>query len=144
MWMHDSSTWFWAHDGLYRTGDGGESWQHVYSGGASIGEFQTQSGELFVGGLFSLLRSADGIAWTSISGSPGTDFVTGSSTKIYAARQQFYHWASVTDPTKWSPLPTPAFPHPDYVLTWVLTYDEDHHILYSVNATNGFWRLATR
>jgi hypothetical protein len=49
----------------------------------------------------------------------------------------------VSDLTKWTALPKPAFPYPDYVLTWGLTYDPDHRLLYSVNSRNGFWRIVT-
>lgn len=142
--MLDADTWFWAEGfgGLWRTGNGGASWEHVYDEGyATAAVFGLPSGGYVTGGVFSTLRSDDGITWTSIADSPGTEFFAGDDETIYASRNGYYSSASTADPTTWTELPMPDFPSPDYVVTWDLQYDRDHQILYSLNSRNGFWRM---
>jgi hypothetical protein len=147
-WMQDADTWFWAEGfpGLWRTGDAGASWQHVYDEGyATAGAFTLDDGTIFTGGVFSVLTSTDGgLTWSSIPKSPGADVVTGDQDTIYVSRNGLYHSAPAADPTAWTQLPTPAFPDPSYVVTWDFLYDPDHHLLYSLNSRNGFWRYPTR
>jgi len=146
-WMVDSMTWFWAasFDGLWRTTNGGVSWDHVYTGGyATMGWFSPDhNAHLYTGGVFNVLGSTDGNTWTQIDKSPGIEWVTGDATTLYGSRNGFYQTASVSDPTAWTMLPTP-FSDPANVLGWGLKYDADHHLLYSLNSRSGFWRMVTR
>jgi hypothetical protein len=143
--MIDADTWFWGEGfgGLWRTGNGGESWEHVYDGGYATAAIFPIAGGYVTGGVFSTLQSTDGIAWTSIEGSPGTEFFAGDDQTVYASRNGYYSSASTADPTTWTELPMPEFPYPDYIVTWDLQYDPDHQLLYSLNSRNGFWRFHT-
>lgn len=145
-WMDDSNNWYWerSYEGLWHTGNGGATWEHVYSGGyAGIRDFRLPGGKYLLGGVFSVLQSSDGSSWSSIPNSPGADIVTGDDRIIYIVRGPDYYSAPASDTTKWMKLPTPAFPRPSYIVTWDFRYDRDHHVLYSVNSTNGFWRYVT-
>jgi hypothetical protein len=97
---------------------------------------------LYTGGVFSVLRSENGIDWTSIPDSPGSEFMAGDADTIFGARNGFLSSAPASDPTSWTPMPTPDFPRPDYVVTWDLVYDPDHRVLYTVHSLNGVWRYA--
>ncbi len=145
-WMADSKTWFWAayFGGMYRTIDGGASWQHVYDGGyADPAGFSPGGGKWFTGGEFNLLSSADGATWKKLDPSPGASNVTGDGKIIFVSRGASYQSAPVADPTKWTKLAAPAFAKPDSARSWALKYDPDHHVLYSLNSTDGFWRMRT-
>lgn len=143
--MIDGSTWFWAEGfgGLWRTVDGGASWQHVYDEGyATATIVPAADGSWLTGGVFSILRSTDeGASWAAIPDSPGSDVLTGDDELLFSSRNGFYARAAADDPTTWTAMPTPTFPSPEYVVTWDLRYDPDHRILYSLNSRNGFWRI---
>ena len=62
---------------------------------------------------------------------------------LFGVRGSSFHSATTSDPTQWTELPSPAFPYPDTVMSWELKYDPDHHLLYSLHASNGFWRVRT-
>jgi hypothetical protein len=146
-WMVDSKTWFWAayFDGLYRTIDGGASWQRVYDGGyADPAAFSPGGGKWFTGGEFNVLASPDGTTWKTIEGSPGASQVTGDGEILFVSRGAAYHSAAVADPTKWTKLPSPPFGNPDTARSWGLEYDPEHHVLYSLNSIDGFWRMRTK
>lgn len=145
-WMLDADTWFWSayFDGMWRTTNGGASWEQVVDRGtySTTHGVRAANGTFFTGGVFTTLTSTDGGAtWTDIEGSPGTELLATDGTRIFGARGAYYGTASVDAPGSWTQLPTPDFADANNVLTWDLQYDADHHILYSLNATNGFWRL---
>lgn len=142
--MLDANTWYWSSgfDGMWRTADGGQSWAHVFDEGyANASLVRAADGSLLAGGVFSTLISADGVTWSAIPDSPGTDVLAGDDELLFGSRNGFYVTASADDPTTWSELPMPAFPDPGYITTWDLKYDADHRVLYSLNSRNGFWRL---
>ena len=142
-WMDDSNTWYWSRssEGLWRTANAGLSWEHVYAGGyASIGDVKLSNGKRYCGGVFSMLESSDGGAsWTTIPNSPGAQFVAGDGDRLFSARDIYFNTASVNDPSTWTSLP--SLPVPKETNTWDIKYDPDHHILYSVDNTAGFWRM---
>lgn len=145
-WMIDSTTWLWSayFDGMFRTTDGGASWEPVIAQGtySTTHGVRAANGTFYTGGVFSLLESTDGARWDAVEGAPGTDFVATDGARLFVGRGASYAMASLDNLSSWTQLPTPAFPHADNVLLWDLQYDADHKILYSLNATNGFWRLA--
>ena len=146
-WMADSKTWFWAayFGGLYRTIDGGASWQQVYNGGyADPGGFSPSPGKWYTGGEFNVLSSPDGASWSTVKDAPGASNVTGDATTVFVSRGSAYFSAPVADPSTWTKLNSPAFAKPDSVKAWGLKYDPEHHVLYSLNSTQGFWRLRTK
>jgi hypothetical protein len=143
-WMVDSKLWFWAEGfpGLWRTENGGESWEHVYTAGyATAGGFHLAGDPYYTGGVFSVLTSADGKSWSSLDGAPGIDFLVGDSTTLFGARGAAYWSTSAIAPKTWTRLPSPPFANPDSVRGWGIKYDPDHKLLYSLNSTDGFWRM---
>jgi len=144
-WMIDADTWLWSayFDGMWRTANGGATWDPVIDKGtySTANGVRVPGGTFYSGGVFTTLQSDDGVSWSSLPGSPGTEFLATDGARMFAARGAYYGVAQVSSPSTWTQLPTPAFSKPDNVLTWGLQYDPDHHILYSLNATNGFWRL---
>lgn len=144
-WMIDADTWLWSayFDGMWRTANGGTTWDPVIDPGtySTANGVRVPGGKFYSGGVFTTLQSDDGASWSSLPGSPGTEFLATDGARLFAARGAYYGVAQVSSPSTWTQLPTPAFSKPDNVLTWGLQYDPDHHILYSLNSTNGFWRL---
>lgn len=143
-WMLDDKLWFWSayFDGMWRTANGGESWQPVIAPGTySTSHGVRVGGTYYTGGVFTTLQSQDGITWTPLPDAPGTEFLTTDGTKLFGSRNGYYAFAPLDDLSSWTELPAPAFPRPDHVVTWGLEYDPDHHILYSQNSSNGLWRL---
>ncbi|MEO6602245.1 MAG: hypothetical protein ABIQ16_20355 [Polyangiaceae bacterium] len=145
-WMVDSKTWFVssAFDGLSRTTDAGASWSHAFSTGyASVGDVKLSNGKRYDGGVFNVIVSSDdGASWAALPNSPGAQFVAGDSNTLYTVRDLDYYTTSVTDLTNWQHLPSP--PLAQGVSAWSMKYDPDHHILYSVYSTSGFWRLVLK
>ena len=145
-YMTDANTWYYSAsaDGLWRTGDAGVTWSHVYKGGyAGIGDLKLSNGKLYSGGVFNVISSSDnGLTWTAIPGSPGAQFVAGDADTVFTARGVDYYTASVNDMTKWDHLPSP--PISKDTNAWDLKYDADHHILYSVDNKAGFWRIVIK
>ncbi len=143
-WMIDSKVWYWAEGfpGLWRTENGGESWQHVYTGGyATSSGFHLPNGPYYTGGVFGVLASDDGKSWSTLKDAPGVDFLVGDATNLYGARGAGYWSTSATNPTTWTRLPSPPFADPNTVRGWGIRYDPDHRLLYSLNSTGGFWRM---
>jgi hypothetical protein len=142
-WMVDTKTWFVssAFDGLWRTTDGGSSWNHVFSTGyASVGDVKLSNGNRYGGGVFNVIVSSDdGASWAALPNSPGAQFVAGDADTLYTVKDLEYNTTSVTDLTKWQHLPSPQLAQG--ASAWSMKYDPDHHILYSVYSTSGFWRL---
>jgi hypothetical protein len=146
IWMDDSKLWFFSvgSDGLWRTGDGGDSWQHVYTGGyAGLGDWKLSNGKRYLGGVFNLLESSDdGANWDAIPGSPGVNFIAGTADTMLLVRDTSYYSASVSDLSTWNQLSSP--PVPAGIQAWFIGYDPDHHVLYSVDGTAGFWRMVVK
>jgi hypothetical protein len=65
----------------------------------------------------------------------------GDSTTLFGARGAAYWSTSATQPKTWTRLPSPPFANPDNVRGWGIKYDPDHKLLYSLNSTDGFWRM---
>ena len=118
-YMTDANTWYYSAsaDGLWRTGDAGVTWSHVYKGGyAGIGDLKLSNGKLYSGGVFNVISSSDnGLTWTAIPGSPVRQFTAGNTDTVFTARGVDYYTASVNDMTKWDHLrhrPFPKIPTP--------------------------------
>jgi photosystem II stability/assembly factor-like uncharacterized protein len=143
--IQDAKTWFWAASfgGMYRTIDGGGSWQKVYDGGyADPGGVSPSKNIWFTGAEFNVLTSTDdGMTWNVIPNSPGASNVAADATDIFVSRGAGFSRAKAKDPTKWTALASPPFKTPDSVKAWAVRYDADHHVLYSLNSTDGLWRL---
>jgi photosystem II stability/assembly factor-like uncharacterized protein len=129
--------------GLYRSDDDGASFTQTYSGfvQAAIPVLAPGGGVTFFASGQTVLSSADnGQTWTP-SNSPGAQglLAAGKTSVFYgsSAAPGLYATATLSNPTQWTQLPSsPATQGVDF-----LAYDEDHHILYSSNLNDGFWRL---
>lgn len=153
--MINQTTWFWAegYGGLARTTDEGMTWTTVANanGYAWPYLYQDPSGAFYIPAAFNVITSKDGINWTTLSGSPSANVIAGSSTTIYTAQGACttaatpsivapYASAPVSDPTAWQTMQTPSMTYG----SGYMSYDEDHHILYSSNCLGGFWRVVTQ
>jgi len=150
--MLDSKIWFWmTGGGIWRTDNAGQAWTKVYGGSASDGFYAAKDGSLYVGSDPKLLRSTDnGITWTAISTASSSTSITGDGTTVFSSRSvctgssaqgyQPYSSALESSPTVWTALKSP----PMFQGGRQIAYDADHHILYSENCNEGFWRVVTK
>jgi hypothetical protein len=144
----DDATWLWAQPfgGLWRTADHGASWKQVYNGQAYPYLFHAPDGTYYVpGGNDGLLKSSDGIAWEKIAQSPGAESLAWNGTTLYTSNggfnQTLYSSTTTANPMSWKTIRETT---PPPTGGWMMQYDGDHHILYSSNFSNGFWRFATQ
>jgi hypothetical protein len=141
-WIVDSQTWYWAayFGGLFRSSNAGASWDKVMDGYALPAAFSPGNGKWYTGAEFNVIEGSNDGAWAALEDSPGANQVTGDATTLFVSRGASFNSAPVSDLTAWTELETP-FEGEDNVLSWGLHYDADHHMLYSLNSTKGFWRL---
>ena len=157
----DDKTWFFGSlfgsstsaGGIWRTTNGGASWDNVYVGSASGAVFTAPDGTFFSAGGNGMLHSADGLHWSALANSPsgasvnGSDPVATDGTNLYTSggayggtepAQGWYSSARLNQLTSWAP----AFGYVKMVAgAENLAYDADHHLLYSSNLTAGIWRV---
>jgi hypothetical protein len=147
--------------GIWLTQDRGATWRNVTPSGNVVGgtsgEFthrpiwQGRDGTYYLpsfdqgGTNGGLLRSADGLAWSLIPGSPRGGHYHGFAVaggRIFLANGDDATQYSVTSdpPTTWSPLPNPPVADPKQGAAF-LEYDVAHKVLYSSNFNNGVWRI---
>jgi photosystem II stability/assembly factor-like uncharacterized protein len=151
--MVNRTTWFWAQGfgGLWRTSDEGATWQNVANsnGYAYDSMFQApDGGSFYMPAAFNVIQSSDGINWSTMTNSPSSSVIAGSSTTIYSSQggcvgaastpYQPISAASVTNPTTWTTVPSPLTLYGG----GYLQYDEDHNMLYSSSCLGGFWRAS--
>jgi hypothetical protein len=143
--MLDSMTWLLMTQdtGIWRTTDGGMSWQNVYVGSTLPSLYRGPDGAYYVpANNAGVVRSTDGIHWAPIPGSPAAGALVGIGNTIYvSAPYVTNNYASYTigGSSQFTALPKP----PTQQGGWMLGYDPDHHVLYSSNFGDGFWRLVT-
>jgi hypothetical protein len=148
--LDDSSHWLFAAAGsLWHTADSGASWKKI-SDQTFHGELHRGKDALYLGGLSGILRSVDGVDWSLI---PNSGQIIGGlvsdGEKLYASSfascfewgkdLQVYETASESDTTQWT-----TFASPGMTQGGALAFDSDHHILYSSNCQQGFWRVRTQ
>jgi hypothetical protein len=148
--LTDSQTWLYSSqsNGLWRTSDGGSSWSVINAawGGHNGGQlYRASDGTFYLSSPAGLLRSPDGLAWSTVEGvGTGMIGVTGDGTSLYASHGPYaedpylpYFTATESDGTSWTAFESPLLATGGYELA----YDPDHHLLYSTNGTAGFWRV---
>lgn len=134
-----------AFEGLYRTGDSGETWDLVINATAPHYQMYTSpDGRYFIGTQSGVITSSgDGAEWELLPNSGDKLMgITGSATRMWAS-QQFggkYFTAPVDDPVNWEQLPERADTQWG---AYLMAYDPDHHILYGSEMGDGFWRMVT-
>ncbi len=146
-------TWLWGSqsNGLWRTDDAGASWVAVtddQAQGHGAGQlYRAADGTFYLPVLAGILRSPDGITWTTVENSGNVmSGLTGNGTTMWASRgfpwdpsDDLYEpfWTSPEDDgLTWTKLPSPMLSNGGQ-----LAYDEVHHMLYSSNGGEGLWRV---
>jgi photosystem II stability/assembly factor-like uncharacterized protein len=144
--MLDPTTWLLMTQdtGIWRTADGGKTWQNVYMGSCLPSLYRGPDGAYYVpANNAGVVRSTDGINWMPIAGSPATGALVGSGDTLYVSTPFVavgYATYTIGGSTQFTPLPKT----PTQQGGWMLRYDPDHHVLYSSNFGDGFWRLVTQ
>jgi hypothetical protein len=143
--MVNTQTWTFGvpFNALWRTTDQGASWdQMADDGGYNL--YRASTGTLFLaGGASNIFHSTDeGVTW---DGTPAGGFygLGGDGETMYASPRycdtKCYWTSPETDGVTWTSITTEVSGHGAVDIT----YDPDHHILYSSNETGGFWRVVT-
>lgn len=147
----DGQNWFFGPmDGLWRTKDGGATWNHVYKGYASDYVYRGKNGTYFSASEVGVISSDDGDSWSLIPNSPKSMNLVGDGESLFTTTKdcpsppeacQPYSIASESSPGNWQKYPAaPGLTRGG----WLLKYDPDHNLLYSSNEFGGFWRVQTK
>jgi photosystem II stability/assembly factor-like uncharacterized protein len=151
----DNSTWFFAEGfgGLQRTTDQGQTWTGVANpqGYAFAIMVHPDGGSYFLPAGPNMITSPDGVTWTTLQNSPGSFFITSSTTTIFVSSgpwctkssdgTELFYEAPLSDPTNWTQIrPSPPMTYAPASMQ----YDEDRGILYASSCNGGFWRVAIR
>jgi hypothetical protein len=151
---HDSTSGRWVST------NSGETWTMIAPDSAGHWPaqlYRASSGYYYMGNNRGIMRSADGATWSAIADYKGgmVTGLVGDGTTMWAANWGSYSpWmippgnpyvsSPETDGLTWTPVPwtTPAG-FDGFTQGGVLAYDPAHHVLYSANGTQGFWRVVT-
>jgi len=134
-----------TQNGMYYTSDSGAHWEKV-GPGTDHQMYHSPTGKYYAGSDYGIHQSPDGHTWTLITGSPNGYGIIGDGKRLFHSlrssgqNQQPYYTAPESDPTKWTPFPSPNMAHG----TVYFGYDADHHVLYSANTGSGLWRMVTQ
>jgi hypothetical protein len=156
MWIVDATSWLYSAppNGLWRSGDKGASWQQLADAslqGAKGRLLRADDGAFYLGSRSGVLRSRDGLVW-ALTSSPGLIMagVVSDGTLLYATTAGVcfdwgtnldVYWTSpVSDGKTWSKMAAP----PTTQGGMDTGYDRQHHVFYSSNCRQGFWRVVTR
>ena len=92
-WMIDADTWLWSayFDGMWRTANGGATWDSVIDPGtySTANGVRVPGGKFYSGGVFTTLQSDDGGPGRAPD-SPGTEFLATDGARLFAARGAYY------------------------------------------------------
>jgi hypothetical protein len=160
MYFINDHVWLFAShvDGLWYSPDSGTSWTLVDSMAAGHwpGQLYHASSGYYLGADPGIFRSTDGANWKLVPNSGGiVTGLVGDGTTIYASYWASlgpwapdgvnpYHTSAETDGLTWTET---SWMNPagfKFTQGGVLAYDPVHHILYSSNGTQGFWRIVTQ
>jgi hypothetical protein len=131
-------------DGAYYTADSSVTqpvWQKVTPAGGHARH--AKNGNWYLASYQGVFRSTDGgQTFTLIPGSPRSYAIETDGQRIFVGGDvaNNYHSALESDDTKWQTLSAPSTP--DQYIT--MSYDADHHLLYSANHTTGLIRMVTQ
>jgi hypothetical protein len=150
--LDDAQTWLWGSqsNGLWRTADGGQSWSAVpdntalaHLQGAQL--HRTKDGVYYLAAANGVLRSPDGISWTTVDGTgPLAGGLVSDGTTMYLSTfygregsdLHPYFSTAESDGIHWAPMTSPGMTEGG-----TLGYDPAHRLLYSSNLHGGFWRV---
>jgi hypothetical protein len=155
-WFVDSTRLvFGSGAGLWRSPDHGATWLQLADQsilGVYGRMYRAKNGNRYLAATWGVLMSTDGDNWSEIanSGESMQAGITGDGTNLYRSNkgvcgevgnnEMFYGTALESNPKQWMPMPSPGMTQGGYDLG----YDLDHHILYSSNCRQGFWRVVTQ
>jgi len=149
-------TWLWASQssGFWRTEDSGATWSQVnqvnkeaHPQGSQI--YRAKNGTFYLASADGVSRSADGKAWSLIPMTgPLAGGLVSDGTTMYLSTSFYGNWGKDLHPyltapestgTPWTQMASPGMTNGG-----TLGLDEDHHLLYSSNFQQGFWRVVVR
>jgi hypothetical protein len=144
---HDTWLYFQVFGGIFLTTDAGETWTHPHTQYAmnQTGEIpRDQNGNYYVASPGGVVKSADGLAWSLIPGSPRSSSLAGDGTVLFTSINDSNpatpYSTSSGDFSTWEAYESPQMSKG----SWLMRYDVDHHLLYSSNELGGFWRVRTK
>jgi hypothetical protein len=155
-WIIEPTNWLYSAppNGLWRSSDQGATWQQLADaslGGAKGRIFRAGDGAMYLGSRSGVLRSRDGLVW-GLTSSPTLVMsgIVGDGSQLYATTAgvcfdwgmnlDVYWTSAVTDGKTWSKYTAPGMTQGGMDLA----YDRPHHLLYSSNCKQGFWRVVTQ
>jgi hypothetical protein len=137
----NATTWLYGlYNDVEETTDSGASWFKVASATAHWQVYHSASGD-YIGTLSGVLKSTDTKAWTPIPGfTQQAEGITGDGTNVYVGQQWGRHYFKVpeSNPSKFTELP---MTDGNDTGGYFLAFDPDHHILYSSESSDGYWRM---
>jgi hypothetical protein len=153
----DAKTWIFSSEsnGLWRSSDGGASWQQI--SGASVlhghGQlYRAKGGSFYLGTAHGIMYSADGRSWAKLPNSGNLIMgLIGDGTTLYAS-SAFPYNAPGAEPyfpyvfgaerslSRFTLLNSPMVRNGGAELH----LDAARHILYSTNMNAGLWRMVTQ
>jgi hypothetical protein len=146
--LENSSTWVFIAGAIWRTADSGASWKKVSDGDGGGMLYRAKDNTFYLGAAHAIYRSPDGVAWTKLPNS-GTIIqgLIGDGTTIYSSsfaagfkvgdNLQPYVTSPETDGMTWTPMTSPGMGQGAIQLG----IDKSHHVMYSANGGDGFWRV---
>ncbi len=152
VWPIDATHWLFEDWNLYYTGDAGQNWKEVDTGGyaAIQGPFtKSPDGTFFIPSANGVISSPDGENWTKIDNSGGPfDAISACGDSVYALvgfqppTTPTIAWsANYKTPSKWAAVAADAIPQPIPAGGNSMECDHDHQIVYSAILATGLWRM---
>ena len=146
--LDNSETWMYAAHGMFwRTANSGASWSKVADLTFHGGSYRAPDGTIYVGVQDGIARSTNGIDWSHIADSGNlVGNIVSDGTMMYTSNFAVCtSWAPDLQPYLRAPVnggaPWTALPSPGLTQGGTLAIDPDHHVLYSSNCQQGFWRV---
>jgi hypothetical protein len=139
--LMDRTHWLFAaplSGGIWYTSNSGTNWAQVSTVRSGAGCFLSTSGVWYLGGPVGIHASTDAQTWTQVG--PGCYGFTGHGATLWESNNgPPYETATEPVTTKsWTTITAPSnITAPNGAR---ISYDVDHHLLYSSNHTGGFWR----
>jgi hypothetical protein len=153
----DAKIWIFYSEsnGLWRSSDGGESWQRIPSASVLHGHgqlYRAKNGSFYFGTAHGIMHSADGVSWAMLPSSGNFIMgLVGDGTTLYASNafpynppgaEQYlpYVFGAERPSSRFTRLNSPMMRNGGTELH----LDAMRHILYSTNLNAGLWRMVTQ
>jgi hypothetical protein len=136
-------------DGVWFTGDSGETWDKVDGVGGTLAQaYRATDGYTYFPSFSGMYRTEDGESWDVVDGGPVGAAIIGDGTRMFTTWSddgsetgtRNFKFALESDPTSWTTM-TP----PDAIGNrGNFAYETDHHVLYAAFRQGGVWRMVTQ